>query len=113
MGGIPFTKMMQYMPLPEDMKFEMLEQLVSNCKPIFKDRTVLIFMVLLAIFDEDNDGSISKIKDKVLSILRRYLIQKFESESTAEPHINIKHINDCVATLPRLLRIFLGTYSAH
>merc|ERR1719245_1588964 len=65
--GIPFTQMMQYMPLPEEMKQELSTELWVHCIPIFRDRTVLIFMLLLAIFDEDNDGSISKIKDSVLS----------------------------------------------
>ena len=95
--------MVNFMPLPEDMKVEMLKELMPCCMPIFRDRTILIFMLLLAIFDQDSDKSIAKIKDTLLSILRKYLKQKSETEALS----NIHSIINCVKTLPRLLKIFL------
>ena len=101
--GIPFNIMVNFMPLPEEMKLEMFKELMPCCMPIFRDRTVLIFMLLLAIFDQDGDNSIARIKDTLLSILRKYLEQKSEIDALS----NIHTIINCVRTLPRLLRIFL------
>lgn len=102
-NGTPFNLMVNFMPLPEKLKIEMFEELMHCCMPIFRDRTVLILMILLVIFDEDGNRSIAKIKENLLSILRRYLIRK--SETNDEPNIN--NIINCVQTLPRLRRIFL------
>ena len=95
--------MVHYMPLLEGKKQEMLEQLIHCCMPIFRDRTILIFMLLLAIFDQDSDKSIAKIKKTLLFILRKYLKQKSETEALS----NIHSIINCVKTLPKLLKIFL------
>ena len=96
--------MVNYMPLPEKMKQQMFEELMPCCMPIFRDRTILIFMLLLAILDQDVDRGVQKIKDNLLSMLRRYLEQKSESEA----NLNIHNIINCVKNLPRILRIFLG-----
>ena len=95
--------MVNFMPLTEEMKQGMFKELMPCCMPIFRDRTILIFMLLLAIFDEDSDKSIVKIKDTMLYILRKYLKQKSETEALS----NIHSIVNCVKTLPRLLKIFL------
>ena len=96
--------MVNFMPLPEEMKLEMFKELMPCCMPIFRDRTILIFMLLLAILDQDANKSVAKIKDTLLSMLRRYLKQKSESDALS----NIHNIINCVRNLPRLLRIFLG-----
>ena len=101
--GMPFNIMMQYMPLPEEMKLEMFKELLPCCMPIFNDRTVLIFMLLLAIFDQEGDRSIMNIKESLLAILTRYLKEKTKSDAS----LDLQNIIKCVETLPRLLRIFL------
>jgi hypothetical protein len=58
------------------MKLEMFKELLPCCMPIFRDRTVFIFMLLLAVFDQDGDSSITNIKENLLSILSRYLQEK-------------------------------------
>ena len=100
--GMPFNIMMQYMPLPEDMKLEMFKELLPCCMPIFRDRTVFIFMLLLAIFDQDGDKSITKIKENLLSILSRDLQEKTKNNFSFE----IQNIIKCAESLPRLLRVF-------
>ena len=95
--------MVNFMPLTEEMKLGMFKELMPCSMPIFRDRTILIFMLLLAIFDEDTDKSIVKIRDTLMSILRKYLKQKSETEALS----NIHSIINCVKTLPRLLKIFL------
>ena len=95
--------MMQYMPLPEEMKLEMFTQLISCCMPIFRDRTVLIFMLLLAVFDQDGEKQIENIRENLLSVLSRYLQEKTKNDVS----FDIQNIIKCVETLPRLLRIFL------
>ena len=82
----------------------MFKELMPCSMPIFRDRTILIFMLLLAILDQDANKSVAKIKDTLLSMLRRYLKQKSESDALS----NIHNIINCVRNLPRLLRIFLG-----
>ena len=101
--GMPFNIMMQYMPLSEEMKLEMFKEMLPCCMPIFRDRTVFIFMLLLAVFDQDGDKSITIIKDNLLSILSRYLREK----TTNNVSFDVQNIMKCVETLPRLLRIFL------
>ena len=101
--GMPFNIMMQYMPLPEEMKLEMFKEMLPCCMPIFRDRTVFIFMLLLAVFDQDGDKSITIIKDNLLSILSRYLREK----TTNNVSFDVQNIMKFVETLPRLLRIFL------
>ena len=102
MDGMPFYIMMQHMPISEDMKLEMLTELLTCYRPIFRDQTVLIFMVLLAVFDEPENKAISSIKDHLLSLLGTYLKDK-EYVGCGE----MKNIMDCIKTLPRLLNIFL------
>ena len=65
--GMPFNIMMQYMPLPEEIKLEMFKKLLPCCIPIFRNRTVFIFMLLLAIFDQDGDRRITNIKENLLA----------------------------------------------
>ena len=96
--------MVNFMPLPEQMKLEMFKELMPCCMPIFRDRTILIFMLLLAILDQDVDRGVKKIKDTLLYMLRRYLKQKSEYEAIS----NIHNIINCVKNLPRILRIFLA-----
>ena len=100
---MPFNIMMQYMPLPEEKKLEMFKELLPCCMPIFNDRIVLIFMLLLAVFDQDGDKSIMNIRESLLAILTRYLQEKTKSDAS----IDLQNIIKCVKTLPRLLRIFL------
>ena len=101
--GMPFNIMMQYMPLPEEMKLEMFKELLPCCMPIFRDRSVLIFMLLLAVFDQDGDRRITNIKENLLSILSRYLQEKTKNDVS----FDLQNIIKCVESLPRLLRIFL------
>ena len=101
--GMPFNIMMQYMPLPEEMKLEMFKELLPCCMPIFRDRTVFIFMLLLAVFDQDGDRSITKIKENLILILSRYLQEKSKNDVS----FDVQNVIKCVERLPRLLRIFL------
>jgi len=82
----------------------MFEELMACCMPIFRDRTILVFMLLLTIFDQDGDKGVEKVKNTLLNILTRYLKLKSESDALS----NIHNIINCVRNLPRLLRIFLG-----
>ena len=82
----------------------MVRELMPCCMPIFSDRTILIFMLLLAILEQDVDKGVEKVKNTLLHILIRYLKLKTESDVLS----NIHNIINCVRNLPRLLRIFLG-----
>ena len=75
-SGIPFLHVMNGMPLPEKMKLEMIKEMFNCCSPLFRDRTVLIIMLLLTIFDQDGDKTIKKINENLVSILIRYLEEK-------------------------------------
>ena len=81
----------------------MFKELLPCCMPIFRDSTVFIFMLLLAVFDQDGDTSITNIKENLLSILSRYLQENTKNDVS----LDIQNIIKCVESLPRLLRIFL------
>ena len=72
--------------------------------PILRDRTVLIFMLLLAVFDHDNDDSLKNIKQNIFSIFTSHLIEKSANDASYD----MQNINKCVETLPRLLKIFFN-----
>ena len=61
-SGMSITKMMQFMPLLEETKMEMYTELMACTMPIFKDRTVLILMVLITVFDLESDESVKRIR---------------------------------------------------
>ena len=71
--------------------------------PIFRDRTVFIFMLLLAVFDQDGDRRITNIKETLIANLSRYLQEKTKHDVSYD----LQNIIKCVESLPRLLRIFL------
>ena len=101
-SGIPFLHVMNGMPLPEKIKLEMIKEMFNCCSPLFRDRTVLIIMLLLTIFDQDGDKTIKKINENLVSILIRYLEEKNINDVSFDMQIIIK----CVEALPRLLKIF-------
>ena len=98
-----FNTMLQYMPLPEDTKFEMVKTLLSCCQHIFSDITVIIFMLLLTIFDQDGDKHVGNIRQHLLSKLSLYLQENSDNHVSLDLHSIIK----CIKTLPRMLRILL------
>ena len=95
--------MLQYMPMRDDTKFEMLKTLLSCCRHIFSDITVIIFMLLLTIFDQDGDKQVENIRQHLLSKLSLYLQENSDNHVSFDLHSIIK----CIKTLPRMLRILL------
>ena len=47
--------MIQFMPVPEDVRFNFHLKVFENCQPIFGDKTVIMLMLIYVVFDlEDN-----------------------------------------------------------
>ena len=72
-SGMKYSMVMQFMPLPEETKLKMCLQLMDCSMPIFKDRKVIILMILITVFDLDNEENVKRIKNGFLNILKSYL----------------------------------------
>ena len=94
--------MMQFMPLLEETKMEMFTELMSCTMPIFKDRSVLILMVLITVFDLESDESVKRIKNGFLTILRRYL----QEHTKNDVDFDMQNVMKCITALPRVYKIF-------
>eukprot|EP00092_Neocalanus_flemingeri_P027141 GFUD01029433.1.p1 GENE.GFUD01029433.1~~GFUD01029433.1.p1 ORF type:complete len:660 (+),score=109.72 GFUD01029433.1:54-1982(+) len=101
-SGLPLNKMIQFIPLPEEMKLELYKSLYDNCMPVFQDRTVLILLVLIVICDMEGHSSVTRIRQNVYSMLERYL------QKTTKNYLNfeMQNIDKCIETLPRLAKLF-------
>ena len=94
--------MMQFMPLLEETKMEMYTQLMDITMPIFKDRTVIILMVLITVFDNESDESVKRIKNGFLTLLKRYL--KENTKNNVD--FDMQNVIKCFNTLPKFYKIF-------
>ena len=94
--------MMQFMPLLEETKLEMYTELMNCTMAVFKDKTVLILMVLITIFDLESDDQIKRIRDSYLLILKRYLEENTKNDSD----FDMKNILICIKALPKVYKIF-------
>ena len=101
-SGMSITMMMQFMPLLEETKLEMYTELIACSTSIFKDKTVLILMVLITVFDLESDESVKRIRNGFLSILRRYL----EENTKNDAEFDMQNIIKCIKALPRVYKIF-------
>ena len=98
------TMMMQFMPLLEETKLEMYTELMNCTMAVFKDKTVLILMVLITIFDLESDDQIKRIRDSYLLILKRYL----EENTKNDAEFDMKNILKCIKAMPKVYKIFMG-----
>jgi len=101
-SGMSVTMMMQFMPLLEETKMEMYTQLMDITMPIFKDRTVIILMVLITVFDNESDESVKRIKNGFLTLLKRYL--KEHTKNNVD--FDMQNVIKCFNTLPKFYKIF-------
>ena len=81
---------------------EMYTELMACTLPIFKDRTVLILMVLITVFDLESDESVKRIKNGFLTILRRYL----QEHGLNDVDYDMQNIINCITALPRVYKLF-------
>ena len=86
----------------EETKLEMYTELMSCTMPIFKDRTVLILMVLINVFDLDGDKSVKCIQNGFLTILLRYL----KEHTKNDVDFDMQNIQKCITALPRVYKTF-------
>ena len=96
--------MMDCMPMLEETKLEMNIEMTTCTMPIFKDRAVLILMVISTVFDLDSDDTVICVHNMFLNILRRYL----EEHTKNEIDFEMKNIQNCITALPRVYKIFKG-----
>ena len=101
-SNINYSMVMQFMPLPEETKLEMYIEIMSYSKPIFKDKTVIILMILISVFDLEGDQSVKRIKSGFFGILRGYL----EEHTNNDVEFEMKNIAQCINGLPKLNNIF-------
>ena len=95
---------MQFMPISEETKLGMFTQLAGFSLPIFKDRTVLIPMVLITVFDLESDDSVTRLRNGFLTILRRYL----EENTNNNVEFDMNNIIKCTKALPAIHGVLRG-----
>ena len=81
---------------------EMYTELMACTMPIFKDRTVLILMVLITVFDLESNESVKRIKNGFLTILCRYL----QEHGLNDVDFDMQNIINCISALPRVYKLF-------
>ena len=97
-------KVMQFMPIPEETKFGMYTLLAESSMPIFKDRTIFILMILLTVFDLESEQTVTKIRNRFLSILRQYLVENTRNFAD----FDIARVIQCTQSLPKIYKILRG-----
>ena len=90
------------MPLPEETKLKLFLEIMACSMPIFKDKTVIILMILITVFDLDSDETVKRIKNRFLNILKNYL----DEHTMNEVGFDMQNINKCISALLSINRIF-------
>ena len=81
---------------------DMFTELMACTMPIFKDRSVLILMVLITVFDLEGVESVKRIQNGFLTILIRYL----QEHTKNDVDFDLRHVMKCISALPRIYKIF-------
>ena len=102
LSGISMNTMLQFLPVPEDHKLKMSACLLGSCMPVFQDKTVLILMVLLVLFDMEGQEGVRKMKQTIYSMLSRYLAKTGKNDVAWE----MQNIARCIQALPAMQRLF-------
>jgi len=100
--GVGYNTMMMYLQLTEQKKVELYGELFASCMPIFQDRSVIVLMVLIIIFDQESSEDIRMFKQRFITILRSYL----EKNAHYDVFLDMQNIVKCIKRLSELLRIF-------
>jgi len=103
-AGVPLNRMLQYIPLSEELKLDVYKYMYHSCAPIFKDRTVFILLSIIVICGNESHPAVTKIRQNIASMLTRYL----EKQSKGKDYANfeMQNIAKCIENLPRLAQIF-------
>ena len=69
--GMKIIQILKFAPLPDFIKNTLIAQLTSVCHTILADKIVFMLMLMMIVFNnDDNDSSISHIKDQYSNMLR-------------------------------------------
>ena len=102
MSGMSLTMVIQFMPLTEDRKLEMLSELLKQSKPIFQDKTIIVLMLLIAVFDLENNETVRRVQRHIQRMLNCYLEEKNKNCSD----VFMASIMNCVSDLSQMLEFF-------
>ena len=76
--------------------------------PIFTDEAVHMLMILLIVFDGDEEEEVvRKVHGVALDMLNRHLRNEW---GVAVSYSKVKRVVDCVADLPKILTAFAGIF---
>ena len=99
---MPLDKIMQNVPIPDEIKQSMYKAMTVCFNPILNDKSVLALMLLLLAFAQDeteNDPEVVRMVSQYWTMLRRHLT----NTNCQEIEEKIAYLNKCLATLPVLL----------
>ena len=97
--------MIQFMPWLEETKLELYTELMHVEVPIFKDKTVIILMILITVFDQESDKRVKRMQNQFLTILKGYL--KENTKNSVD--FDIQNVMRCISALPKFYNIFKET----
>ena len=81
---------------------EMYTELMEIVMPIFKNRTVIMLMALVRLFESENDESIKRMKNRFLSLLEGCV----QETTKNDVGFYMQHMNKCFDILPKFYKIF-------
>lgn len=61
---------LKYAPMPDFIKNTLISQINSVSHTVLADKIVFMLILNLLLFNDDNDGSVSHIKDQYSNMLR-------------------------------------------
>ena len=98
MPGVSISDLIQYAPMPENIKQRILQLLWSCAHPILADPMIFLLMLLITAFKDDSDEKISNIREQYWTMLRRYLQSREDLKMGVDFVLGV--VNTCLQTLP-------------
>ena len=111
--------MIQFMPVPDDQRFNFHLKVFENCQPVFGNKTVIMLMFIYVIFNLEDNWNIrwcikrerpiikwilffSQIRKGILGMLERY----FQVHSPNGVNFEMQNVKCCIDTLQGLSEVF-------
>ena len=91
-SGMSLSMTMQLMP--------MLEEMVNLSMPIFRNKTVIILMTLVMVFEDESDKSVTQLKNQLLSLLQGFL----KKQTKNNLYFDMESVTECIKSLKRMYK---------
>ena len=100
-SGMSFSVMMQLMPMLEKTKLELHTEMANLSIPIFRDKIVIILMILITVFEDESDQSVRLLKNQLLLLLKRHVKKQTKNNF----YVDMKNVSKCIKYLKSMFKI--------